>query len=270
MLSIPIRVWQIMSSRNLGLISAGVAFFGMLALFPALAAVVAIWGLFADPVVVADQMAQAADFLPDQAYAILDAQVQGLVSADPARLGWATALSVAAAVWSARAGMSALVQGINAIYGAENRGGILHQVVSLALTLSFVGVALAALTIGVALPLVLAFAPLGPYEAFFLGVARWSLGPAIIIAGIGIVYRYGPNLHRRRPRLLSVGVGVAMLLWVAAAEGFSIYLTNFGNYNQIYGSIGAVAALLMWLYLSAYAVLLGAAVNAAIIETADQ
>lgn len=251
-----------MAARRLGLIAAGVAFFGVLAIFPALAAVVAVWGMFADPQAVAASMADLAEFLPPDAFDILNAQVEGLVLAPPGRLGWATALSLGAALWSARAGMAALVAGVNAAFGTENRGGIRHQVAAFGLTLAMVAAALVALTAGLVLPLVLAWVPLGPFEASLLQLSRWSVAPLATIIGIGLIYRYGPNLGGRRPPLLSLGLAVAVALWLAASEGFSIYLTNFGSYNKVYGSIGAVAALLMWVYLSAYAVLIGAAVNA--------
>lgn len=259
---VALRAWTLSAQRHLGLIAAGVAFFSVLAIFPALGALVAIWGLFADPHVVATNMADLAEFLPPQAFDILNAQVTGLVGAGASTLGWTTAISLGAALWSARAGMAALVQGINAIFGRENRSGVHHQALSLALTMAMVGAAVVALAAGIIVPIILALVPLGQFEADLIGLARWSIAPISTVMGIGLVYRYGPNLPGRRPPLLSVGLLVAVLLWLAASAGFSIYLANFANYNKVYGSIGAVIALLMWFYLSAWAVLMGAAVNA--------
>lgn len=234
----------------------------MLAIFPGLAALVALWGFVADPAVVADSLSDSAEFLPPAAFDVLQAQVGDLVTATPAQLGWTTALSLGAALWSARAGMAALVQGINATFGLENRSGAMHQLMALALTLALVGAALMALAAGIVVPIVLAFAPLGPFEAGLVTLARWSIAPLVTVLGIGMVYRYGPNVRGPRPPLLSTGLLVAVVLWLAASEGFSIYLVNFDSYNKVYGSIGAVIALLMWFYLSAYAILVGAAVNA--------
>lgn len=256
------RLNDLASSRHLGLIAAGVAFFSVLSIFPAVGALVAIWGLFADPQVVAETMADVADFLPAQAFDLLNDQVMGLVQAGRSSLGWTTAISLGAALWSARAGMAALVQGVNAVFALENRNGVWHQVVSLALMLAMVGAALVALLAGIVVPLVLAFVPLGPYDAAMIQALRWSIAPLATVLGIGLVYRYGPAVQGRRPPLLSIGLLVAVGLWLAMSEGFSIYLSNFGTYNKVYGSIGAVAALLMWVYLSALAVLIGAAVNA--------
>ena len=238
------------------------AFFGVLALFPAMAALVTLWGMVADPQIVATNMAELAQFLPADAFALLNDQVLGLVQADPGRLGWTTAISVAAALWSARAGMAALVQGINAIFGQETRNGLHHQAVALGLTLAMIGAALAALAAGIIVPLALALLPLGPFETVGIKVLRWSLAPLVTILGIGLVYRLGPAPGGTRPRLLSPGLAVAVLLWLGVSEGFSLYLANFGSYNKVYGSIGAVAALLMWAWLSAWAILMGAAVNA--------
>ena len=263
------RAWTLSEQRHLGLVSAGVAFFGVLALFPALAALVALWGLFADPQVVATTMADLAQFLPPDAFDLLNAQVLGLVTAGSGRLGWTTALSLGAALWSARAGMAALVQGINAAFGQEARSGLHHQAVAMALTLAMIGAALVALAAGIAVPLALTFLPLGPFESSLIVMLRWSLAPAATILGIGLVYRYGPAAEGPRPGLLSPGLLVAVLLWLGVSEGFSYYLTNFGSYNKVYGSIGAMAALLMWAWLSAWAILMGAAVNA-VRTAADQ
>ncbi|MFN6977743.1 MAG: YihY/virulence factor BrkB family protein, partial [Gemmobacter sp.] len=189
-------------AAHLGLIAAGVAFFGMLAAFPALAALVAVWGLFADPALVREEIEAARDILPPEAFDILAAQIDALVSAPAARLGWTTGLTLAVALWSARAGVAALVQGLNAVHGVENRGGLWHQVVSLLLTLALVGVALTLLAAGVAVPLVLALAPLGPFEVWIVTGLRWTVLPLLTLTGLGIVYRYGPNLPGRRTAFL--------------------------------------------------------------------
>lgn len=260
------RAVVLSGQRHLGLVAAGVAFFGALSMFPALAALVALWGLFADPAIVASNMQGLEQFLPPDAFALLNDQVQGLVAPGSSRLGWATAISLGIALWSARAGMSALVQGINAAFGQEARGNLRHQALSLLLTLAMVGAALVALATGIVVPLAVGFLPLGPFEAALIEALRWSLAPLATVLGIGLVYRYGPAVEGPRPPLWSPGLLVAVVLWLAMSEGIRFYLTNFGSYNKVYGSIGAVAALLMWAWLSAWAILMGAAVNAALAE----
>lgn len=246
---------------NLSLISAGVAFYGLFALFPAIAAVIALWGLVADPIVVDEQIGLMEDFLPQDAYGLIDTQIDTLTSTTSTTLGWATALSILAALWSTRAGVSALMRGLNAIYGTPNRKSWRHYMAALSLTGVLVGVALVALTMVVVTPLVLAFLPLGTFTTLALSFARWVIAVGVLLVGLAIVYRYGPNRTCVRMRWLTPGSLLVLVLWAGASIAFSFYLSNFGNYNEVYGSIGAVIALLMWLYISAFLVLLGAGLN---------
>ncbi|MDJ0857938.1 MAG: YihY/virulence factor BrkB family protein [Dinoroseobacter sp.] len=246
---------------NLSLISAGVAFFGLLALFPALAAVIAIWGLVADPVVVDQQIGLMQEFMPDQAYGLIDTQIDTLSATTSSTLGWATGVSILAALWSTRAGVSALMRGLNAIYGTPNRKSWRHYLAALSLTAVLVGVALVALAMVVITPIALALLPMGTSTALALSFARWVIAVSVLLVGLAIVYRYGPNRTCVRMRWLTPGSLLVIVLWAGASIAFSFYLSNFGNYNEVYGSIGAVIALLMWLYISAFLVLLGAGLN---------
>ena len=246
---------------NLGLIAAGVAFFAMFAIFPALAAIIAVFGLVADPSIVESQLELMRDVIPTEAFYLFDAQISRLLGARADTLGWATALSTGVALWSARAGVAALMRGLNAIKGEPNRGGIGHYAVALLLTICLVGIAVIALLIVVIAPIVLAFLPLGGVAALALEAIRWSVALFILLAALGILYRFGPNTVDVRTGWVSPGAIVVVVVWIAASVGFSAYLRNFGSYNEVYGSIGAVIALLMWLYISAYLVLLGAVLN---------
>ncbi len=247
---------------HLGLVAAGVAFFSMLSVFPALAALVALWGMVADPALVAEELERGRDYLPPEAFAIVAAQIEAVTGGPSGRLGWAGALTLAAALWSARAGVAALMQGLCAVHGTPQRSGIAHQVAALAMTLALVAAALAVLAAGIVVPLALAFAPLGPAQAWAVAAARWTVLPLITLTAMALLFRYGPNLPGRRVRFLSPGLWLAFALWVAASEAFALYLANFPTANAVYGSIGAVAALMIWVYLGAYAVLMGGALNA--------
>lgn len=253
-------IWTAIGERNLGLVSAGVAFFTFLALFPAVAALIALLGFLADPVIIEPQLDLLADFVPQDAYGLLFDQIMRLVSANDSTLGWASILSTLLALWSARRGVSALLQGLNAIHGARNRGGVRHAAIALMLTFALICVGIVAILAMLVVPIIFAFIPLGPYAALGLAAARWITGLAVVVLGIALVYRYGPNLPQR-PRWFSQGLFIAIVFWASLSVGFSQFLANFGNYNEIYGSIGAVIALLMWFYLSAWVVLLGAVVN---------
>lgn len=256
-------LWRASSAINLPLISAGVAFFAMLAIFPGIAAVVAVWGLVADPIIVQQEMELMRQFLPAEVFELLGAQVSGLVTAPSQTLGWASILSLLLALWSARSGVGALITGLNTIHGTGNRTGLWHYAMALLLTLALVGVALVALAMVVVAPILLAFLPLGDHSATLFELVRWCAAVGVVAGALIVLYRFGPN--REEPSRLpwiSPGILLVLVFWAAASAGFSIYLANFGNYNQIYGSIGAVIALLMWLYLSALLVLLGALLDA--------
>ncbi len=253
------RALALMDRKNLGLIAAGVAFYAMLALFPGLAAVIALWGVIGDPALVLQEMQRFDGLVPPDVEAVIEGQVAALASADGLSLGWASALSLLLAIWSARAGAAALMQGLNAVYSVPNRGGIAHYARALVLTVALIGVALTALICVVIAPIILALVPFEWATQLILEFGRWGLALLVLLAGFAVVYRLGPNT---RVSAIFPGAVLATLLWAVASVGFSVYLANFGSYNEIYGSIGAVIALLMWLFISAWLVLLGGALNA--------
>lgn len=256
------HVLKLMDEKNLGLIAAGVAFYAILAVFPGLAATIALWGIVGDPALALQQLQEFQTVIPADVYRLLAGQLIKLSTTDGLTLGWASLLSFGFALWSSRAGVAALMRGLNAIYDAPNRTGVAQMIRALMLTGSLIGVLLVAMACIVILPVVLAFIPLGPLAGFLVEVFRWIVGIGVLLVGFAVIYRLGPNLEGQRPRLITPGALFAAVGWVAASVGFSIYLRNFGTYNEVYGSIGAVIVMLMWLFISAYLVLLGGALNA--------
>jgi membrane protein len=248
--------------KHVGLISAGVAFYAMLALFPALTAIIAVWGIWADPFAVRQQIDSFDAVMPAEVREILSRQLETIASTQPEALGWAGAGSILLSIWSARAGATAIIQALNAIYGVPARSTLGHYRAALGLTIAHVLIAVVALLAVVALPIVLKIVPLGPFAEVALNAVRWGLLLVVMIAGAGVVYRYGPNCRGERPAWITPGAVIAVLLWMAISAGFSAYLSAFGTYNETYGSLGAVIALLMWLYLSAFLLLFGAVINA--------
>ena len=259
---------DMVGERNIGLIAAGIAFFALLAVFPGVAALIAFWGFMSDPAVIESQLDLVREFLPDDAFGLLTGQVDRLVSAHDSTLGLATLISTAVTLWSARLGMGALILGLNAVHGVPNRGGVGHTVMALLLTLALIGVAILAMATVVVLPVVLAFFPLGGWAFWALRIANWVVVLVVIAGAVALVYRFGPNM-RPRVRWVSPGLALAVALWAVASVGFAEFLSRFGDYGAIYGSLGAVIALLMWFYISAYAVLLGAVLNAQLAEGRD-
>lgn len=256
------HVVRLMDEKNLSLIAAGVAFYAILAIFPGLAATIALWGIVGDPALALTQLEEFRAVIPSDVYRLLSGQLTTLAGADGLTLGWASVLSFAFALWSSRAGVAALMRGLNAIYDAPNRSGLSQYIRALLLTTSLIGVLLVAMACIVVLPVVLRFVPPGPWTGFGIDVLRWVVGVVVLLIGFALIYRLGPNLTGRSPGLISPGAIFATVGWVAASVGFSVYLRNFGTYNEVYGAIGAVIVMLMWLFIGAYLLLLGGALNA--------
>ena len=255
------RVFVQIGEANVVLIAAGVAFFGMFSLFPGLAALIAIWGLLSDPAVLLEQLDLIRNIVPDEVYSLVESQILALMSTSGDTLGWAGLVSVMVASWSARAGVASLMMGLNAIHGRANRGNLKHYMTALLLTFALFGVAIVALGSVVILPIILKFVPLGMMTAMMVSAIRWLAAIGVLLVGLALLYRYGPNTRGSRMKWVTPGAGLAVALWAIASWGFSLYLTNFAQYNEVYGSIGAAIALQMWLYVSAFVVLLGAALN---------
>ena len=254
---------------EIDLIAAGVAFYAFLAIFPAAAAIIAIWGFVSDPAVIQQEVALLKGFLPPEAFSLISDQITALLAVNSGNLGLTTLASTALALWSARAGVAALMRGLNAIHHLPNRSGHLHQLRALVLTFVLVGMVLSAMTIAVILPLIVAYLP-DIAQRLALAETNLVLGIVAGVLAVGLAYRLGPNYTTSRTPLLSWGLLVAVVLWFFATRSFMLYLANFPSYNRVYGSIGAVVVLLIWLYVSAYAVLLGAAVDAELNGEPDQ
>lgn len=260
--SIGKRVLDAIGEKRLSLIAAGIAFFGILALFPAIAAIIALWGIVGDPQAILPVMERYSVLLPADVFDIISGQITALAAADESTLGWTTLLSIFLALWSARAGVAALMQGMNAVYEERNRGGLAHYLTAFGLTVALILVALVAISAVLLVPAIMALVPLGALATVAVEVGRWLVAVGILFLGAGLIYRYGPNRRAARLPWITPGAVLAVFLWAGASVAFSIYLTNFGNYNEVYGSIGAVIALLMWLFISGFLLLLGAALNA--------
>ena len=255
---------------HFGLIAAGVAFYALFAVFPGLAAVVAIWSLMADPAVIGGYLSMAERFLPHEAAVLVHDQVTGLLTAPRSTLGWATFLSLAIALYSARAGVSALVQGLDVVHRARPRGWIAGYAVDFVLTMALIGALIVALATVVIMPIMLAYLPLGAFEGRLTRILPWAVMFLFVLTCLSLLYRFGPNVPGGfRSPWISVGVMFAALAWAGVSMGFSLYLANFNSYNRIYGSIGAVVILMMWLYFSVWAVLVGGAINAELHDRAN-
>jgi len=268
---IPLREWwqvlkrvQTESGRdNVGLVAAGIAFYGMLAVFPAIALLITVYGLIADPQTVERQVAAMSGVVPDNALAILERQMSDVASATQSQLNFGLAVTAALALWSASAGVKALMTALNIAYDQEEtRGFIWFNALGLLLTIGAVAAVIVTLALIVALPAIIGLLPLGGFGQWLISVVRWPILLVLVIFAMGVLYRLGPCRRAARWQWLSPGAVAATTLWIAASLLFSWYVANFGSYNETYGSLGAAVILLMWFYISAYALLLGAELNA--------
>jgi membrane protein len=256
------RVKDELGDDHVSLIGAGVAFYGLLALFPAIAALVGIWGLMADPQQIQAQIASAGSVLPEDAAKIITDQATQVAShaggASFAALG-----GLLLAIYSASKGVKAIIEGLNIIYDEdEKRGFIRLNMVALALTVGVVLVMILALGLIAVLPAVAAAVGLSGPLATLVSLVRWPILFVVIMAVLAVLYRYAPSRDEPRWRWVSWGAVLATVLWILGSVAFSIYVRNFGSYNETYGSLGAVVILLMWFWLSGFIVLLGAELNA--------
>lgn len=254
--------WLRMDERNLGLISAGVAFYAFLSLFPAISAVIAIWGYWADPVAISEQMELLREMIPEQAYVLLETQITQLISANRSTLQWASIISIVLALWSSRASIAALIRGLNAVSEAPHRENAIRRLaVALLLTVLLVFTALLAFAAVVILPAAIAFIGLPMHVEIAVSAVKWLILLAVVFFAIALLYRYGPNRRSRRMRWFTPGALLALLSWAAGSVALTIYMRNVDRLNEVYGSLGAVVALLLWFYVSALVTLLGAQLN---------
>jgi membrane protein len=257
------RVKAEVKEDNVGLLAAGVAFYAMLAIFPAIIAVVTVYGMVADPDQVKTQVGELAKSLPAGADELLNEQLTNVVNAGRQALSIGLALSLLALLWSVSSGVQGLIKSLNVIYDEkETRGFVKLRGLSLLLTLGAIVVAVVALALITVFPGVIDGLGLGRAGQVAASVARWVVLAVLVLLALGVVYRLGPDRANPRWRWVSAGAVVALVLWLLGSVGFSYYVDNFGKYNQTYGALAAVIILLLWLFLSAFAVLLGAEFNA--------
>lgn len=252
---------QIFEDRVLA-VAGGVVFFTLLAVFPAVTALVSSYGLFADPASIVAHLHFISTLMPVAAYGLIEEQIGRIVAQGTGELGLTFVIGLAVALWSANAGMKAIIDALNVIYGRpETRGFIWLTAFSLVLTISALAAFLVAIAGIVVLPLVLAWSGFGNATGWLVALARWPALLLLIMGGLMVLYRLGPDRRHSAWRWLIVGAAVATLAWLAASALLSWYLANFADYNATYGSLGAGIGLMMWLWLSVIAVLVGAELN---------
>lgn len=269
--SLPARRWwrvalQVtdgLQRHNAALLAGGIAMYGLLSVFPGLTALVFIYGLFATPTTIQQQMKAFAGVLPPGVWDIFSSQLQNVAAHDHGTLTVAAAIGVLIALWSARLTMSGLMSAINIAYGDSEKRSVLTQIlVSLALTLGAIIGFLGMLLLGVIVPVTLAVLGSSTWVQLTVSILRWLLLWAFAEIGLSLVYHFAPAHRPARWRCVTWGSTVAATFWLALSGLFTLYVRWFAHYDKTYGTLAAVVVLLMWFYLLSLVVVLGAEINA--------
>lgn len=258
-----VRTWKEAGDDNVGLLAAGVAFYLFLAFVPLLASAVLTYGLVADPQTVAEHIQTLARTLPREAASIIADQLQAITGSKSGSHGIGLLLAIAIALYGASKGSASVVTALNIAYEVkETRGFIKRTLLALAMTVGLVVVVLFGASAISALAFIEHLLPFSsPIVHTLLQILLWAVAAAVLALGLALVYRYAPNRPDAPWAWVTPGSAVATLLWLLASFGFGLYVSNFGNYNATYGSLGGVVVFLTWLYLSAYIILMGGEMN---------
>ncbi len=258
-----LRTYREFNDDRLMLVSAGLTFYVLLAIFPALSALVSIYGLFADPATVAEHLETLRGIVPAGGLDILAETMGRLTSHGTATLGLGLLFGLGVALWSANSGMKSFFDALNIVYEEEEKRGFVRlTLVTLGFTLALIAFLLLALGAVIALPIALDFMRLGGLEDGLL-LARWPVLLLLVVAiGISVIFRYGPSRETARWRWVTWGSALASILWIVVSLLFSWYAENFGSYDETYGSLGAAVGFMTWIWVSSMVILLGAELNA--------
>lgn len=256
------RAWAENKADNLPIIAGGVAFFGFLSIFPALIALISIYGLVASPETVARQVEKLSTQLPKEAAGLIEDQLTAIVQNSGSALSISLVVSILAALWSASGGVGNLITAVNLAYDeVEARNFIKLKLLSLGLTLGAIVFVLVTFGLVAVVPAVIEALPFGFVGTILAQVARWALLLAVFAGSLAVLYRVAPDRDAPRFSWVSLGAVVVTVIWAIVSVGFALYVDNFGSYDKTYGAIAGVIVLMLWLYLTCYLVLLGAEIN---------
>jgi len=257
------RVFSQISEDRLLAVAAGAVFYMLLALFPAITALVSLYGLYSDPATISQQLSLLEGVMPAAGIDIVREQVTRIAETSTGSLSFGFLFGLALALWSANAGMKAIIDALNVVYDErEKRSFVKLTLVAFAFTLSALVFIIFALAAIVVLPLVLARIGVDTQVGTILSWVRWPALLLVVLVALSLLYRYGPSRAKARWRWLSVGAVFATVAWLLGSALFSWYLSNFANYDATYGSLGAAIGLMMWLWMSVIVILVGGEINA--------
>ena len=257
-----LRVWKNIGEDRVILVAAGVTFYCLLAIFPAIAALVAIYGFFSDPSSISSVVDKISGVMPGGALDIIRTQMNQVASQGSSKLGFAFVIGFLVSLWSANAGIKSIFDALNLVYDEpEKRGLIRLNLVSLAFTVAAILFILVAIGSIAALPAVTS-SQLQGTAGLIAQIIRWPILFVVVAVGIALVYRYGPSRAEPQWRWITWGSAFAAVAWIAVSIAFSWYAANFGSYNKTYGSLAAIVVFMTWLWLSIVVILIGAEIDA--------
>jgi membrane protein len=261
------RLYKNIQEDYIGLLAAGIAFYFFLGSFPAIAALISLYGLYSDPYFIAQQIELLEDFLPEASLKILFNQAESIASSNNAALSIGFVIGTILTIYSAMKGVRALIQGLNVAYNLRERRNII-RVNAACFTLTFIMMLylILALSLVAFMPALFNILHIPTYITDPLLASRWPLLSFGAVIGLQILYYFAPSHEKPQWRWFSWGAFTATILWLVGSSFFSLFVSNFGNYNETYGSLGAVAVLLLWFWLSGLTVLFGAEINCALSE----
>jgi membrane protein len=258
-----LRVYRGISDDRILANAAAVTFYALLALFPAIAALVSIYGLFADPASIEQHLDSISGVLPGGALDVIRDQLHRLAAQPAGTLGVSFVVGLVISLWSANGGIKALFDALNVVYEEkEERSFVRLNATSLIFTVAMIGFLILALAAIVAIPFALNYLP--GFIGQILNYARWPAMLVIVALALACIYRYGPSRTEPRWRWLTWGSAFAALAWLGFSAIFSFYAASFGNFNKTYGSLGAVIGFMTWMWLSVAVILIGGKLNAEI------
>lgn len=258
-----VRLYHRISRDRILLIAAGITFYLILAIFPGIAALVSIYGLFFDPKTMIGHLDVVASVAPGGAVDILREQLTRLSQQSGTALSFGFLISLLVSLWSSTSGVKALFDGLNVAYEEEEKRSFVKlTAIALLFTIGLIGFVLLSLGAIVAIPIILNFLRLPGFMTTILNIARWPILFVLVALALSILYRYGPSRAEPRWRWITWGSAAATVLWLVASILFSWYVANFGSYNKTYGSLGAIIGFMTWVWLSVTVVLLGAQLDA--------
>ena len=258
-----LRVYSNIGDHRILALAAGMTYYSLLAIFPALAALVAIYGLFSDTATIAKHLDEVSGFMPAGAIDVARDQLTRVASKGNQTLGLTFVSGLAVSLWSANAAMKSLFDTLNIVHAEKEKRGFLKlNSMSLAFTFAAIAFVLAALSAVVVIPVVLTYLWLSNFADLVVSIARWPAMFLVVALALAFVYRFGPSREAPRCRWITWGSVAAAILWLGASALFSWYAANFGKFNETYGSLGAAVGFMTWLWISAIAILLGAELNA--------